>query len=177
MIWPSTTSFGMAIAQAPSGNFYIVGRYSPPGNAQGQGAWNVPGPNVGGGGPPPPPPPPTATGGDGVYLVNSVNGAQYSSGLAYYAHIGRSNTGQQPDAYIDIKTGGNVTWEGNTLTGTFNDGNAFTCSVNADGFAQTVGTAVGTAHNNFRGFTIHKDDDRVLYTINGWQVSTIYYCK
>jgi hypothetical protein len=173
MIWPSTTSFGMAIAQAPSGTFYVVGRYSPPGNGQGQSAWNAPGPNVGGGGPPPPP---TATGGEGVYLVNSVNGTQFSSGFAYYAHIGRSNTGQQPDAYIDIKTDGNVRWEGNTLSGTFKDGNTFTCSVNADGFTQAFGTAVGTAHNNFHGFTIFKDDGRVLYTINGWQVTSIYWC-
>jgi hypothetical protein len=114
MIWPSTTTFGMGIAQAASGTFYCVGRYSPPGNEQGQSAWGdgtIPnGPR---------PPPPSNSNGDGVYLVNSTNGSQTSSGLAYYAHIDRSNTGQQPDAYIDIKTDGNVTWEGNTLSGIY----------------------------------------------------------
>ncbi len=29
----------MAVAQAASGNFYVVGRYSPPGNVGGQSAW------------------------------------------------------------------------------------------------------------------------------------------
>jgi len=105
MIWPSTTSFGMAVAQAASGTFYAVGRYSPPGNAGGQSAW--------GDGTPPTP----ASGGNGVYLVNSTKAVQRSSGLAYYANIDSSNTGRQPDAYIDLKTDGNVTWEGNTLTG------------------------------------------------------------
>jgi hypothetical protein len=106
MIWPSTTSFGMAVAQAQSGTFYAVGRYSPPGNVQGQSAWGT-----GDANPPPP------SGGDGVYLVNSSKGAQRSSGFAYYAHIDSGNTGRQPDAYIDIKTDGNVTWEGSTQTG------------------------------------------------------------
>jgi hypothetical protein len=62
------------------------------------------------------------------------------------------------------------------LTGVFKDGNTFTCNVNADAFAQAVGTAVGTAHNDYHSFTVRKDDDRVLYTINGWQVNTIYAC-
>lgn len=154
----------MAVAQGASGTFYAVGRYSPPGNAGGQSAWGDGTTST------------PASGGDGVYLVNSNNGAQRSSGLAYYAHIDGSNTGSQPDAYIDLKTDGNVTWEGNTLTGTFKDGNTFTCSVNADAFNQAVGTAVGTSHNNSHNFTVHKDDGRVLYTTNGWQVHTIYLC-
>ena len=96
----------MAVAQAASGTFYAVGRYSPAGNVQGQSAWGSGGPT-----------PPLASGGDGVYLVNSSKGGQRSSGFAYYSHIGSFNTGRQPDAYIDIKTDGNVTWEGATQTG------------------------------------------------------------
>ena len=95
----------MAVAQASSGTFYAVGRYSPPGNVGGQSAWGDDTTST------------PASGGDGVYLVNSTNAAQSSSGFAYYAHIDGSNTGRQPDAYIDLKTDGNVTWEGNTLTG------------------------------------------------------------
>lgn len=108
MIWPSTTSFGMAVSQAASGTFYAVGRYSPAGNVQGQSAW-------GSGGPPLPSS--SGSGGDGVYLVNSRKGDQLSSGFAYYSHINSLNTGSQPDAYIDIKKDGNVFWEGATQTG------------------------------------------------------------
>jgi hypothetical protein len=106
MIWPSTTSFGMAVSQAASGTFYVVGRYSPAGNVQGQSAWGSGGPTL-----------PPASGGDGVYLVNSSKGGERSSGFAYYSHIDSSNTNSQPDAYIDIKTDGNVTWEGARHTG------------------------------------------------------------
>jgi len=168
IIWPSTTSFGMAVAEAASKNFYVVGRYSPAGNVNGQSAW--------GNAPAAPAPSTPSSDGDGVYLVNSANGNQSSSGFAWYPHISRANDGQQPSAYIDIKKDGNVTWEGNTLEGTFADGNVFVCSVNADAASQAFGTAVGTAHNNFRSFTIHKDDDRVVYEINGWQVRSIYWC-
>jgi hypothetical protein len=53
---------------------------------------------------------------DGVYLVNCFKGAQRSSGVAWYKTLG-FNDGKQPDAYIDVKKDGNVTWEGNSGSG------------------------------------------------------------
>ena len=39
VVWPSTTSVGMASATSASGKSYIVGRYLPGGNISGQSAW------------------------------------------------------------------------------------------------------------------------------------------
>lgn len=39
VIWPSTTRVGLGMAKASDGGWYIVGRYSPPGNVVGKTAW------------------------------------------------------------------------------------------------------------------------------------------
>lgn len=67
--------------------------------------------------PPPSVPPvviptkPAPAAGDGVFLVNSNKGDVWTSGLAWYRNV-YGGDGRQPDAYIDIKTDGTVTWEG-----------------------------------------------------------------
>jgi hypothetical protein len=48
--------------------------------------------------------------------------------------------------------------------------------VNADAHTKLQDTLVGTAKNNFRNFGVHKDNFRVLYTIDGWEVHTVYRC-
>jgi hypothetical protein len=103
----------MASATSANGGTYIVGRYLEQGNIVGQTAWRA-----GSGGPSPGPGGPTpGQSQDGVYLVNSYkDGHLPSSGFAWYRSLG-NNDGQQPDAYIDIKTDGTVTWEGNTFSG------------------------------------------------------------
>jgi hypothetical protein len=40
-----------------------------------------------------------------------TEGDEISSGLAWYREIAKTGSGQQPGAYIDLKQGGNVTWE------------------------------------------------------------------
>ena len=38
VIWPSTEKVGVAMARADDGGWFVVGRYSPPGNWSGQSA-------------------------------------------------------------------------------------------------------------------------------------------
>jgi hypothetical protein len=111
IVWPSTTAVGMGSAVDSSGNTYVVARYSPEGNVTGQPVWGLGG---------------TATPGapastqDGVYLVNSTKGSQWTSGFAWYASMG-NNDGQQPGAYINIDTASTVTWEGSSFSGTLHE--------------------------------------------------------
>jgi hypothetical protein len=188
VVWPTTTAVGMGAARSASGKVYVCGRYSPPGNVDGQPAWGpggTAGQGVGN--------PQQHT--DGVYLVNSFNGNQSSSGFAYYSNIGSRQPGQQPDAYIDLQTTGVVTWEGgnfrgkcfpllagfpislaNQTPGTFGDGNVFKASVNANAATAPAGVQVGEAANNFHSFNIFRADGSEIYTINGWNVFAIYQC-
>ena len=57
---------------------------------------------------------------DGVYLVNCFKPStgEVSSGIAYYSFLG-NNDGTQPTAYIDVKKGSNITWEGTPGSGMF----------------------------------------------------------
>jgi hypothetical protein len=72
-----------------------------------------------------PPSLPQITTTDGVFLVNSEKATvppvgshpptqvnEKSSGLAWYREVAKRGDGQQPGAYIDIKQGGTVFWEG-----------------------------------------------------------------
>ena len=124
---------------------------------------------------------------------------EISSGLAWYREIAKTGNGQEPGAYIDIKQGGNVTWEAavnsgssifdltspcsyrlhaNTIiTGVFPDGDTFTCVVLTGAQSKPYGSLVGVARNNFRTFKVYKDNNRVLYEVNGWQVHSIYYAE
>lgn len=188
VVWPTTTAVGMGAARSASGKVYVCGRYSPPGNGDGQPAWGPGGTAGQGGGNP-------QQHADGVYLVNSFNGNQSSSGFAYYSNIGSRQPGQQPDAYIDLQTTGVVTWEGrnfqgkhfpllagfpiplaNRTPGTFKDGNVFKASVNANAATAPAGVQVGEAANNFHSFNIFRGDGSEIYTINGWNVFAIYQC-
>lgn len=108
VIWPETTQVGMATATGSNGWTYIVGRYSPAGNVVGKSAYR-PGPSGGNGG----------TKAGGFHLVNSSRNGQATSGIAWYNSLGPENVGQQPSLYVDIKTDGNVTWEGSTHNGLF----------------------------------------------------------
>ncbi|MCJ1416717.1 hypothetical protein MMC32_003055 [Xylographa parallela] len=130
--------------------------------------------------PPPPPPQSPSHPADGVYLVNSLKAGRWSSGLAYYKQMRRSggNDGQQPDAYVDIKTDGTVTWEGGVQRGVFPDGDRFSTWLGAAADVAGVETfrQVGWAANAYRAMGVYKDRVRVLYEVGGWAVYTVYYC-
>jgi hypothetical protein len=68
-----------------------------------------------------------------------------------------------------------VKWEGSTNSGTFPDGNTFTVDM-WNNAINPVNENTGVARNNFRDFAVPKDDERVLYEIDGWQIRTIYWC-
>jgi hypothetical protein len=130
--------------------------------------------------PPPPPPPPqvvTPPGKDGVYLVNSVKGNEISSGYAYYSELGWNNLGKQPQAYINVIQGKYQTWESHTIFGTFADGDVFSSTVSANAPSAKYGAPCGTAANKYRPMTIYKDDYKLLYEVDGWQVHAVYWAQ
>jgi len=169
VIWPETTQVGMGSAKGSNGWTYVVGRYSPQGNITGLSAYRpgTTGPTapVGGG-----------QGGSGFYLVNSYKEGGASSGMAWYNHLG-GNDGNRPDMYVDIKTGGVVTWEGGQFEATFP--NETTVSVtledNATVQAAPLWSQVGTAHVGGKEQAIYKDKIRVLYEVDQWKVYCVYY--
>ena len=48
--------------------------------------------------------------------------------------------------------------------------------VTLDAHAQQQDTLVGVAKNGFQTFNVHKHNFRVLDTIDGWEVHTVYRC-
>ncbi|ORY16355.1 hypothetical protein BCR34DRAFT_584306 [Clohesyomyces aquaticus] len=120
-------------------------------------------------------PPPTTK--DGLLLVNSEKDGVWTSGLAWYADIGSNRDGNRPDAYVDIKTDGTVTWEGVNY-GTFPDGNQFWASIaeNAHDDSVPLYSEVGNAGNSYHGMRVFKDRWRVMYEIDGWKCYTLYWC-
>ncbi|MCJ1295283.1 hypothetical protein MMC34_006845 [Xylographa carneopallida] len=130
--------------------------------------------------PPPPPPKSPSDPSDGVYLVNSLKNGRWTSGMAYYRQMrgNGGNNGQQPSVYIDIKTDGTVTWEGGVQQGVFPDGDRFSAWIGAAADVAKVATfhQVGWAANAYRPMNVYRDQWRVLYEIDGWQVYTVYYC-
>lgn len=169
VVWPETTQVGMGMARAGDGAVYIVGRYSPAGNMSGLSAWRA-----GQSGPSPSPSPPKTQ--DVYFLVNSSKNGQTSSGIAYYNVMG-GNDGKQPDKYVDIKKGGHVVWEGATHTATFADGTRVSATVAPDAEVKKAAlySKVGSANIGGKGHGLYKDRIRVLYRVDGWEVSCIYY--
>jgi len=182
IIWPETTQVGMAAATASNGSVYIVGRYSPPGNVPGQSPYR------------PGPPSSSGTGQGGFYLVNSFRNGQASSGIAWYTNLGPENVGQQPDKYVDIKTDGNVIWEGSThsgmllqpfyvlqftyvVSGKLPDGTVVTAAIEDSAAVQAAQTfaQVGSATVGVTGHGVYKAIQEVLYEIDGWKVYAVYY--
>ncbi|WPG97941.1 Hypothetical protein R9X50_00072400 [Acrodontium crateriforme] len=134
-------------------------------------------------GPPPPPvgiiPPPatlTYPQREGVFLVNSSRGSARTSGFAYYKDCSQAQN-NQPQAYIDIKTDGNQTWEGAVSSGTFQDGDAVEATVDTGAQDLPVGSRCGLAHNAFHNWNVYRDNIHPLYTIDGWTVNTVYLCS
>ncbi|PMD45889.1 PR-1-like protein [Hyaloscypha variabilis F] len=172
-VWYSTTSVGIA----QNGSF-VVARYSPQGNVVGQVAYpqdgngNPTGGSGGGGGGGGGPSP---SGPNGLLLLNGIdaNGNGHST-VGWYPHIANV-VGTQPQAIVDFS--GIETWEQQNQSVTFPDGNVFTWSINADAQAQAFGTQVGTAKNNYQSYTIFKDDQHIVYSENGLNYKTIYWCQ
>jgi hypothetical protein len=98
--------------------------------------------------------------------------------MAYYINAkSGSQNGQIPDAIDIITTTGTVIWEGHQTCGFFQaSGKTFCSNIQSDAQSKSTGTKVGTAYNNETPFNCFKDNNRVLYSGNGFQCHSIYYC-
>ncbi|KAF4339549.1 myroilysin precursor [Fusarium beomiforme] len=105
-----------------------------------------------------------ATAAESVYLVNSVKGNEISSGIAYYKDGHSATGGSRPDDYVDVVHGSNIIWEGRTVKGTFGSGVSFTSNIFADAAGKQINACPG-------------GKDWVLYTVDGWTVKVVYYCR
>ncbi|RSL59086.1 hypothetical protein CEP53_005944 [Fusarium sp. AF-6] len=116
-----------------------------------------------------------------VYLVNSQRGNEYSSGMAYYGEGHTAANQARPDDYTDVTHGGNIHWEGQPVKGTFGTGVTFTSEIFANAASKRTNAWTGTGTNGFHNFNCYKSTDpgapaRVLYTVDGWSVYSIYWC-
>ncbi|KAF5650645.1 myroilysin precursor [Fusarium sp. NRRL 25303] len=126
-----------------------------------------------------------ATAADTLYLVNSWKGSEISSGMAYYAD-GHDATGgmggSRPDDYVDVTHGSHIIWEGQPVKGTFGTGVSFTSNTFADAASKHGNAWPGTGTNGFHTYNCCRRTGAVgkpivLYTIDGWTVETVYYCR
>ncbi|KAF5592396.1 myroilysin precursor [Fusarium pseudocircinatum] len=125
------------------------------------------------------------TAADTLYLVNSWKGNEISSGMAYYAdgHDATGGTGgSRPDDYVDITHESHIIWEGQPVKGTFGTGVSFTSNIFADAASKHDNAWAGTGTNGYHTYNCWKRTGAVgkpvvLYTVDGWTVETIYYCR
>jgi hypothetical protein len=74
------------------------------------------------------------------------NGA-LSSQIAYFSGA----VSGVPDAIVTVHSGSTVVWEGNTVTGTFSNGNQFTSQIVSPKVA--AGAYAGPSHSNYGDFS------------------------
>jgi len=164
-VWANTTNVGIAAATSSSGTEFVVARYLPQGNIIGQYPY--------------PQGQPSQQGFEGIFLVNATNssGGQ-KCGVGWYRNALQAE-GHSPDPPLEAAGVGRdwIPWEGSEQSVTFSGGNVFAWNINANAQSEPDFTIVGTSHNNFRNFDVYKDNKRILYSQDGWDFRTIYYCK
>ncbi|CAM1507702.1 Fc.00g045500.m01.CDS01 [Cosmosporella sp. VM-42] len=116
-----------------------------------------------------------------VSLVNYQKGNEYSSGMAYYGEGHTASGPTRPDDYTDIVHGTNIHWEGQAVKGTFGSGVSFTSDIFADAAGKRGNAWAGTGTNCFHNFNCYKSSNPgsnpyLLYTVDGWNVYSIYWC-
>ena len=85
------------------------------------------------------------------------------------------NDGQLPDDYVDVTHGKFITWEKPGL-GIYHTGTRFHWDIFGNAQEKQNYEFVGTADNTYVRFKVYKDRQRVLYTIDGWECTVIYWC-
>ena len=132
---------------------------------------------------------PKRDGSERVFLANCAYTGDFSDGteitpfseMIYYSTDAASWSGN-PDAVVALTTSLYITWEGATVSGTFQDGDTFVSNINAGANTLANFEFAGTGYNNYRVFN-YKDDGRVLTEVespNGLFTRTcnrIYYCE
>ncbi|KAH8679674.1 hypothetical protein BGZ60DRAFT_427995 [Tricladium varicosporioides] len=111
---------------------------------------------------------------DGVYLVNRIKGGnQTASGIAYYSHFG-NNDGQQADDYAEVSNNGYTWWE-NGGEVTFGSGITVKWNLAEDAGKSPLFSRVGFANNGSEKWNVYRDDGRLLYERDGWQVYALFW--
>ncbi|KAF2470828.1 uncharacterized protein BDR25DRAFT_204005, partial [Lindgomyces ingoldianus] len=111
-----------------------------------------------------------------MILANCDPSSSFGSYMFYY-NAGHNAQGA-PDAQCIVKQNSFVTWEGRTISCTFPaSGVTFTSNIVAGAQGQADYSIVGTAFNDFHGFTCRKDDKHVMWSGTGFSCKTIYYCQ
>jgi hypothetical protein len=125
-----------------------------------------------------------------VFLANCVSTYDNSDGTAvipssemlYYSTDAASKNGN-PSAVVKLTSNSYVTWEGESISGTFQDGDIFVSYINTGAQNLANFDFAGTGHNNYQNFNCYKDDGRVLTKVespNGLfnePCYSIYYCE
>ena len=134
-------------------------------------------------------------GGQAFYLINATDGNLQKSGMAFWADEDNVSKNIAPDAYIDIQDAGYVTWEGNIQTGEhlplltrkkltrlvrkgkFPNGDVFETCIVTNGTNNGFGSLSGLARNNNRAWNVYRNDNRIAWSLNGWDYHAIYSCE
>jgi hypothetical protein len=113
---------------------------------------------------------------EGVHLVNCAgNGLLYSI-IVYCPDDNNCKHQPSSDNQCFLTTSSLVKWEGKTAGCAFTSGVTFSYTLPADAKSKPKFSAVGSASNGFRGFTVYNDDEPVLYTAgNGAVCRSVYY--
>lgn len=101
--------------------------------------------------------------------------------MFYYSTDAARFSGE-PNDFVVLTPSSYVTWEGNSVSGTFSDGDV--CVSNIEAGAQELSNfaLAGTVYNSYRGFNCYRIDGRVLTYVespNGFfqgVCNSIYYC-
>jgi len=111
-----------------------------------------------------------------VFLANCYGmpgqgkGYVVSSEMDYYITDAESRTGEQPDATAQISYNTLTSWEGNTISGTFHDGNVFVSNIAAGADKLSNFAYAGSGYNNYGPFNCYKDNGRFLF---GWDAGVL----
>ncbi|KAF3935437.1 hypothetical protein ABW20_dc0106014 [Dactylellina cionopaga] len=116
-------------------------------------------------------------GGEAFYLINATDGSLNRSGMAFYSNEDVVNSQGEPDAYVEIQSDGNITWEGTYNSGVFPNTDNFRVCIVGNAQQQAPGSTVGIGRNNNRAWNVYRNDGKVAWTKNGWTYHAIYSCE
>ncbi|MCJ1226666.1 hypothetical protein MMC12_003319 [Toensbergia leucococca] len=103
--------------------------------------------------------------GETNYLVNCALGGTTYSEMDYYSNGANSQNGQQPDDTCEVDVSGYETWEGHSVSCTYQDsGVTFTSNIYSGAQSQPNYSKAGTGQNNYHSFNCYKDNGRLLFT-------------
>ncbi|KAF2451815.1 hypothetical protein P171DRAFT_493363 [Karstenula rhodostoma CBS 690.94] len=108
-----------------------------------------------------------------VYLVNCGNSF---SEMDYYAEGHSSFDGSWPNDQCRMSGSGTTWWEGVARSCNFGS-TTFTSHIDSDASSKPAHSIVGWGKNKYHEYSCRKEDNyRLLYTKNGAECRSIYYC-